>query len=320
MFRFCGERTRAFPACLLVFAWALLALVARGQGPSPESAAPLFPGGALISYGSTFATRRSFAGSGGMIPVTARPTYSYGGDFYFTWGFFPNFDLEVTAPLVTNHFDFAGLGSPAEAKGTGFGDAMVLVKYRFYRRDSARGTSQLSLTFGPKLPTGRTNLAGTGGTLLPAGLQAGSGSTDVFLGAGWTYTGVMNVRRLVADEDFRSLLRTTGTQDTRLGDEISSRFWLSYRPYESKYASRDWFIGPQLTWLHSQNDRVGGVDQPGSGGDALLAGVTTYVDARPGLDAWVGMDWDVAHSRGTAYMPVRRRVIFGITQQFRLHF
>lgn len=316
---FCAVRTWIISASFLALVWAFLPVPARAQGPSPETAAPLFPGGALVSYGSTFITRPAFSSAGGIIPVTARPTLSYEGNFDFTWGFFPKFDLEVTAPLVTNHFAFSGAAQP-EATGTGFGDALVLVKYRFYRRDSVRGTNQLSATFGPKLPTGRTDLTDIAGSLLPAGLQAGSGSTDFLVGANWTYTGVFNIRRLVADEDFHSLLRTTGTQDTRLGDEIDSRFWLSYRPLESKYASRDWFIGPDLTWFHSQNDRVRGIEQSGSGGDALLAGVTTYVDARPGFDVWAGIDWDVAHTAGAAYMPIRRQIIFGITQQFRLRF
>lgn len=316
----CGVRARTFFACLAAVVSILMPFAARAQGPSPETAAPLFPGGALLSYGSTFSTRGSFAGPGALIPATARPTFSYDGDFYFTWGFLPNFDLEVTAPLVTNHFDFTGPGVPPETKGTGFGDALLLMKYRFYRSDSARGTSQLSVTFGPKLPTGRTDLTDAAGTLLPAALQAGSGSADFELGANWTYTGLFNIRRLVADEDFQSMLRTAGTQDTKLGDEILSRFWLSYRPYESKYASRDWFIGPQLTWLHSQNDRIGNITQSGSGGDALLAGITTYVDVRPGLNVWLGAAWDVAHTDGMAFMPVRRQIVFGITRQFRLHF
>jgi len=38
----------------------------------------------------------------------------------------------------------------------------------------------------------------------------------------------------VADEDFHSLIHSQGTQQTRLGNDIESRFWLSYRPYESK--------------------------------------------------------------------------------------
>ena len=250
------------------------------------------------------------------IPVTARPIFSHEADFNFTWGFYRNFDLTVLVPIVTNHFDIAA--APAVA-GTGLGDTMVLVKYRFYRRDSQRGTSQSSVTVGPKIPTGRTDRTDTNGIRLPAGLQPGSGSTDLFLTANWTYTGLFNIRRLVADEDFHSLWRSQGTQATRLGSDLESRFWLSYRPYESKNGAREWFIGPVLTWLHSQDDRIAGVNQTGSGGEVLLAGITTYVGVRPGLHVWLGADWDVAHSAGAMFMPVRHHISFGITRQFRLH-
>ncbi len=290
------------------------------QGPSPETAAPLFPGGAFVSYNSIFTTRGPFSSSPEIIPATARPTFSHEGDINFTWGFFRNFDLTVLVPIVTNDFDFAGAGASRGSGGTGLGDTMVFVKYRFLRKDSKRGTTQASVVFGPKIPTGRTDLTDANGNRLPASLQPGSGSTDFYVAADFTYTGLFNIRRLVADEEFRSLLRTTGTQSTRLGSDIESRFWLSYRPYESTNAAREWFIGPALTWLHSQDDNISGVNQKVSGGDALLAGVTTYVGVRPGMHVWAGMDWDVAHSSGAAFMPVRRHISFGITQQFRLHF
>jgi hypothetical protein len=289
---------------------------ARGQGAAPETAPPLFPGGALISYNSIFTTRGQEVGISDAIPATARPTFSHEGDFNFTWGFYRNFDLTILVPIITNRF---GMPAAPTVGGTGLGDTMVLVKYRFYRRDSPRGTTQASVTFGPKLPTGLTTLTGTNGTLLPAGLQPGSGSTDFFLAANWTYTGLFNSKRLVADEDFHSLLRSEGSQATRLGTSIESRFWLSYRPYESRDGAREWFIGPALTWLHSQDDRVAGTNEDGSGGDALMAGVASYVGVRPGMHVWIGMDWDVAHSTGASFMPVRRHVSFGITQQFRLH-
>jgi len=32
------------------------------------------------------------------IPATARPMFSHGGDFNFTWGFHPNFDFTVIVP------------------------------------------------------------------------------------------------------------------------------------------------------------------------------------------------------------------------------
>ena len=298
---------------LVVF---FLASTARGQGPAPETAPPLFPSGGLISYNSVFTTRSLMPGTSGSIPPTAFPTFSHEGDFNFTWGFYHDFDLTIVIPIVTNHF--AMQGTPTVG-GTGLGDALLLVKYRFYRRDSPRGTTQASVTFGPKIPTGGTDLAGTNGSLLPASLQPGSGSNDLFLAANWTYTGLFNAKRLVADEDFHALLRSQGTQATRLGNDVESRFWLSYRPYEAKNGEREWFIGPVLTWLRSQDERIAGVTQSGSGGDVLLAGITTYVGVRPGMHLWLGMDWDVAHSTGPSFMPVRSHISFGITQQFRIH-
>lgn len=307
----------------LVFGLVLLSLLAsaaNAQGPAPETAPPLFPGGGLISYNSIFTTRGLISNLSGNIPLTARPTFSHEGDFNFTWGFHRDFDLTVLVPVVTNHFEMSKANGNLASGGTGLGDAMVLAKYRFYRRDSKRGTTQASVTLGPKLPTGRTDLADRNGERLPASLQPGSGSTDFFVAANWTYTGLFHVRRLVADEEFHSLLRSQGPQVTRLGSDLESRFWLSYRPYESKNGAREWFIGPVVTWLHSQDDRIAGVTQSGSGGDVLLAGITTYVGVRPGVHLWLGMDWDVAHSAGAMFMPVRRHISFGITRQFRFHF
>jgi hypothetical protein len=313
---------RRSPRLIRVTTKALLLLAlfgaapARAQGPAPETAPTLFPGGGLISYNSVFTTRGLMPGLSGDIPATARPTFSHEGDINFTWGFYRNFDLTIVVPVFTNQFEMA---KGPTVGGTGLGDAMVLVKYRFYRRDSSRGTTQASVTFGPKIPTGRTHLTDGSGSLLPASLQPGSGSTDFFLAGNWTYTGLFNVRRLVADEDFHALLRSQGSQATRLGSDLESRFWLSYRPYESKDGAREWFIGPVLTWLHSQDDHIAGATQGQSGGDALLVGATTYVGVRPGMHIWLGMDWDAVHSTGEFFMPLRRHISFGITQQFRLH-
>src|ERR1700682_6302115 len=317
-FRNSSSRRRSLALCLVLLS--CLPSAASAQGPAPETAPPLFPGGGLISYNSIFTTRGLISDPSGNVPLTARPTFSHEGDFNFTWGFRRDFDLTVLVPVVTNHFEISNANGNSMSGGTRLGDAMVLVKYRFYRRDSKRGTTQASVTFGPKLPTGRTDLADTNGKRLPASLQPGSGSTDFFVAANWTYTGLFNLRRLVADEDFHFLLRTQGAQKTRLGSDLESSFWLSYRPYESKDGAHEWFVGPVVTWLHSRDDRIAAVTQRGSGGDVLLAGITTYVGVRPGMHVWLGMDWDVARSAGAKFMPIRRRVSFGITRQFRVHF
>lgn len=308
------------PLAALPVLFAVLISPARAQGPAPETAPTVFPGGALISYNSVFTTRGSIPELNGSIPPTSRPTFSHDGTFNFTWGFYRNLDVSLVVPIVTNDFKMTGTSADPTVGGTGPGDIFLLVKYRFLRRDSQRGTTQASVTIGPKLPSGATSLTDTTGNRLPASLQPGSGSTDLFLAGNFTYTGLFGLKRLVADEDFHTIWRSRGTQATRLGSDLESRFWLSYRPYESSNVGREWFIGPTLTWLYSQNDDIAGVTQAGSGGDALLAGVTTYFGVRPGTHLWFAMDWDTVHSTGASYLPVRRHISFGITQQFRLRF
>ena len=187
-------KIRIAPRYICLRGWLALALfftaaAARAQGPAPETAPPLFPGGALVSYNSIFAARSANLRTSGVLSVTARPTFSHQGDLNFSWGFYPNFDLSIIVPVVTNHFE---IPNASTVGGTGLGDAMLLVKYRFYRRDSERGTTQASVTAGPKIPTGRTDLIAANNTRLPSGLQPGSGSTDLFLAANWTYTGLLN--------------------------------------------------------------------------------------------------------------------------------
>jgi hypothetical protein len=315
--KFCLGRV---PLAALPVLFAVLISPARAQGPAPETAPTLFPGGALISYNSVFTTRGPIPDEAGSIPPTARPTFSHDAIFNFNWGFYRNFDLSLVVPVVTNDFKMTSTSVEPTVGGTGLGDILLLVKYRFLRRDSKRGTTQASVTIGPKFPSGTTSLTDKIGKPLPTSMQPGSGSADLFLAGNFTYTGLFGLKRLVADEDFHTLWRSRGTQAMRLGSDLESRFWLSYRPYESSNVGREWFIGPELTWVHSQDDNIGGLAQKGSGGDALLAGVTTYFGVRPGTHLGFGMDWDTVHSTSAAYTPVRRHISFGITQQFRLRF
>lgn len=306
----------------LSYVWLFLVVLfcvatAWGQGPAPESAPTLFPGGVLLSYNSVL-TRRGPVPNAESIPMSARPLFSHEGDFIFKWGFRRNFDVSLVLPIITNQFQTSAIAGRTTLGGTGLGDVMLALKYRLYRRDSQRGTTQASVRFGPKLPSGMTNLSGANGMRLPAGLQPGSGSTDLVLGAAWTYTGLFNRKRLVADEDFRWLVRSEGTQATRLGHDFESRFWLSDRPYQSSDVGREWFIGPAITWKHVQEDRVAGITLKGTGGDILLVGVTNFVGVRAGTHIWFGIDWNVAHSNRTSFLPVRRHISFGITRQLQV--
>ena len=62
-----------------------------------------------------FFTRGAMSGSSGILP-TARPTFAHEGEINFSWGFYPDFDLTIAVPIVTNHLESA---SPPTRRGTG---------------------------------------------------------------------------------------------------------------------------------------------------------------------------------------------------------
>ncbi len=285
----------------------------RAQGPSPETGATLFPGGGVVSYNSVFTTRQP-RGSG-PLPASARPTFAHRGEFLFGWGIRRDLQLTLTAPVVTTERKLA----PGDFEGgTGFGDLTVMLKYRVLRLDSPRGTTQLSLAAGPKLPTGRTNLRDAAGNRLPVGLQPGSGSTDAVFNASFTHTGLFNIKRLVADESVTYRLRTQGSQEMEMGDELESRFWLSYRPYQSETVGAEWFIGPTVVWRHQGRDRQAGLRLSESGGDALALGLTTFLSPHAGWHLWFDVAFPVAQTERGAQTQLQHRFSIGITRQFRL--
>ncbi len=292
----------------------------HAQGPSPENGATLFPGGAVVSYNSVFAARKQVRSPDiNLFSSSIRPTLEHRGNVIFGWGFRRDFQFTAIIPIVTHHLDLQSSDTNTSARGSGLGDIRLLLKYRFLRRDSKRGTTQASLTVGPKLATGRTGLRDRVGALLPASLQPGSGSTDLFLSASGTYTGLFHVKRLVADGTVSYLLRTEGTQQTRLGDFLEARFWLSYRPYQTREVAREWFVGPSLTWAHSERDRRAGIRQARGGGDVLFLGLTNYVSPHAGWMVWVSLDIPVTQNTNGMPLENKRQISFGVTKQLALH-
>ncbi|HEV2422819.1 MAG TPA: hypothetical protein VGS59_14000 [Candidatus Acidoferrales bacterium] len=302
-------------APLLCGAVVLSSFATFGQGPSPESAPTQFPGGAYISYNSVFGRRAIVAGTlVDPASPTAQPTFTHEGIFRLAWSPKTNWEVMAVAPIVTQHLDTPA----ASLGGTGFGDLVLLVKYRFLRRDSKRGTTQISFTAGPKLPTGQTELSNGSGALLPVRLQPGSGSTDVFFEMDGTYTGLLNFKRLVADDSTSYWLRTQGSQHFRVGPAFETRFWLSYRPYQTKFVSKEWFIGPSLDYQRSARDQLSRVPQAASGGSVLAPGVTTYFSPLPGLHLWFAFEIPAAQDRAGAPTRFGPAFSIGITRQFML--
>ena len=227
----------------------LVILLLMAQGPTPESASPIFPSGAYVSYNSI---------------VGARESRPHEGVFSFAEGLRRDLQVSAQIPLTTSE--------SAGKRQTAIGNTVVALKYRFLRFDSDRGTTQASVSVGPRLSSRVT-----------------TSPMDLYLNASFTYTGLLDVKKLVADVSTDFLPRS---------HEVNSRLWLSYRPYQSSSVGAEWWIGPSLSWQHNVIDQ----------GTVLAPGVVTYLSPAAGTIFWTGLEFPESN----------RRWSFGITRQFRL--
>jgi hypothetical protein len=107
-------------------------------------------------------------------------TYSH--TFDSGWG------ISIIAPVADrNHFHIHneddGTKTPERWNYTELGDARVLGKYQFPGVGDPTKPSKAGITFGLKLPTGRTNIANADGEIAERTLQPGTGTTDAIIGA-----------------------------------------------------------------------------------------------------------------------------------------
>jgi hypothetical protein len=219
------------------------------QGPSPETAPPVFPGGAYVSYNSIVGARDSRPHEG-LIALAA--------------GLRRDLQLSVQSAVVT-------MESNRDRK-TEIGDSIISLKYRFLRLDSSRGTTQWSAAAGPRL-----------------GSPTSGSPADLYLNTCFTYTGLFDIKKLVAD---------FSTDVFPRNEEVNSRFWLSYRPYQSQGVGAEWWIGPNLGWQQNVIEH----------GTTWVPGITTYISPAAGTIFWAGFDKPDNNNR----------LSFGITRQFRL--
>lgn len=291
---------------------ALLGPHAPGQGPMPEEGATLFPHGAFLSYNFAITSnqREPFAPPGTLSSL--QPTRVLEMPLVFSWSPRRDLQLRASVPYIDKSVELAGqtFGS------SGLGDAMLALKYRFLRRDSARGTTQASLEFASKLPTGSTDNVDSSGNRLSHYLQPGSGSLDWRIKLMATYTGLLGLRRLVADFALAHLLRSEDGQGINMGDLTEGRLWIHFRPLQTKLVGGEWFIGPDFHWKRSEPMSLRGVESPETGSDIFTAGITTYISPRGGITFWASANFPVRQDWNGAPYEQRSRLSFGVTKQF----
>lgn len=191
------------------------------------------------------------------------------------WGF------NLQLPYVSRFHQTVAEGDTAvsDSDTHEFGDVRVVARYQGFVE-----TRNIGVTFGVKLPTGEYrqnfNQGPQAGNPLDRGLQAGTGSTDLLLGAfhtdalgrDWDWFARAQYQRAIATKD-----------NYKPGHSINLSSGLRYLGFDA--------IVPELqvNFTHSGHDRGNNADEPNSGGTFvyLSPGATLGISQRVKLYGYV---------------------------------
>ncbi len=297
---------------------ALYAVLALTLGWPGESSAQIFAPGARAEFISGFGIRTvaSFLQANDTLSGSAQVPNPLGRRFKASvvsmavvYGLHRKVSLIGVFPVLDKEMRIDGpAGTERLGAGLGFGDATLLVKWRFLKRDRGRGGVQLSFQGGVKTPTGRGDARdSSNGQLLSPPLQRGTGSWDptadfiasyVTPSARWFFTASVGVSR------------STEANDFELGDRF--RYDAMVKTRISSLRSRDVFLLLELNGRWQGHSRAGDQEVDSSGGNLLYLSPGIQYLLRPNFVVEAGVQLPaVRYLNGTQLAP-SINVLFGL--------
>ena len=201
-----------------------------------------------------------------------------------TWG------VSAVIPYVNRNHGTYGEGTAgatevdttalATSSNSGIGDVRIVGRYNGFSEDKSSG-----LIVGIKLPTGSTSGTFSDGTTLDAGLQIGTGSTDIILG-GYT-TGTLDTYGWFLQGTVQHAVATKslGGADYRPGDAYSLNTGIRYAGFGAK-------VSPMLQFniikRQADTDNGTGINVPLDPVTGVPVSGGTLAYLAPGISVRVG--------------------------------
>ncbi|MFQ5756348.1 MAG: transporter [Acidiferrobacterales bacterium] len=183
------------------------------------------------------------------------------------YGINSKFAVFGVLPYLDNELKITTGGQRVTRSTSGFGDLSMFGRYTVVQRDRPGRNFRVAPFFGIKAPTGEDDASDALG-LLPSSVQVGSGSWDPFVGVVATY----QTLRYQVDSQF-SFRANNEANNFEAGDIARLDGSLQYRLYPRKLAGGvpGFLYGViEANLIHQDNDRVGGIEDPNSGGMRLF--------------------------------------------------
>lgn len=225
------------------------------------------------------------------------------------YGIRPGLMVSALLPVVYKRQEQRIPGSPRTLESAGFGDAVLLGKYRFFKRDWTRSAAHLALISGLEFPTGNTSADEDGTRLAPA-LQPGSGSWDPIL----AFAANVDLNRWRFDALALQKWNTEGTQDFADGDFFVLEIDAAYRFWHTKYPGPTASGKLGLQWRHRKRDAIRGHRLADTGSDVLVVRTGLTFHPLPNMDLTIAADIPVYRDVNGEQLvqDVRTLLAFGI--------
>jgi len=220
-------------------------------------------------------------------------------------------DITLLVPVLSTDATFGATPDTIDADHTALGDISVTVRQRIHHHLWERSAWNTSLLGGIQMPTGDTDER-VNGTLLPANLQAGSGSWDPFASLATT----LELDRLRIDANAFYIRPTVGSQSFQSGDVFSTTLTIGYRALMTRYPGPTVSLKTGLRYRHEGRAYQDGAALSGFGREELSIRFGTTWHPIPNLDLVTTLEIPVYQKVNEAQIAIDYRLIAGFGWRF----
>lgn len=220
-------------------------------------------------------------------------------------------DVTLLVPVLHTDAIFGADPNQISSDYTALGDVSMTVRQRVHHQVWERGAWNTSMLGGVQMPTGADDERELG-ALLPANLQAGSGSWDPFASVATT----LEFDRLRIDASALYFLPTEGTQGFEAGDVFSGTLTFGYRALMTRYPGPTVSIKGGLRYRHEGRAQQRGVPLLGFGREELAVRLGTTWHPIPSLDLIATLEIPIWQDVNESQLGVGYRLIAGMGWRF----
>lgn len=220
-------------------------------------------------------------------------------------------DLTLLAPIFHTDATMGSTPNAIDADHTALGDISLTVRQRLHHEVWHRSAWSTSLLGGIQLPTGDDDER-RNGVLLPANLQAGSGSWDPFASMATT----LELDRLRFDANAFYLRPTQGSQNFEAGEVFSVTMMMGYRALMTRYPGPTVSIKGGLRYRHEGRSRQDGDLLDGFGREELALRIGSTWHPAPEWDVVVTLEVPVYQDVNETQSEIDYRFVAGVGWRF----